>query len=433
MLTTRRALMGGLGATATAAGAQIAIPRFAIAQSAPRIVIIGGGAGGATVATYLKRTAPNTQVTLIERNARFTTCFFSNLYLGGFRTLESLTHTYDASKAIGINVLTDIAVDVDTARKTVTLLSGTKVGYDRLVLSPGIDIRFDTIDGHSREVAQAIPHAWRAGEQTTVLKTQLEAMPDGGVVLLSAPPNPYRCPPGPYERVCMIAHYLKTKKPRSKLVVLDPKRSFSKQPVFMEAFNKYYRGIIEMHLSNEIDDFTVVALDPGTKTVTTKSGHKVKAAVANVVPAQRAGGIAERAGCVEGDWCPIAQETFLSTKVPDVHVIGDAAVATDMPKSAFSANSQGKLVANFLVNTLAGKEVFPSRVRNTCWSLLAPNDSAKVGANYTVGTGNAGKMLVASDSFVSQPGEDPSERRENFDESVGWYSGMTLDMFGTSA
>jgi sulfide dehydrogenase [flavocytochrome c] flavoprotein chain len=431
MKITRRTFGRGLGA-AVAAG-QAGVANFAIAQAQPRVVIIGGGAGGATVATYLKRAAPNVQVTLVERNTRFTTCFFSNLFIGGFRTLESLTHSYDQLKTQGINVVTDVAIDVDTSRKTITLISGTRIPYDRLVLSPGIDIRFDTIEGYTREVAQSIPHAWRAGEQTALLKSQLEAMPEGGTVLMAAPPNPFRCPPGPYERACMIAHFLKTKKPRSKLIILDPKRSFSKQAVFMEAFNKYYPGLVEIHLSNDIDDFSVVALDPATKTVTTKGGNKMRATVANIVPAQRAGGIAQRAGCTEGDWCPISPDNFLSAKVQDVHVIGDASIATDMPKSAFSANSQGKLVANYLASTLSGKEAFMLRVRNTCWSLLAPNDSAKVGANYIVGEANGRKMLVPSDAFISQPGEDARERRENFDESLGWYSGMTLDMFGKSA
>lgn len=426
---TRRAFGRGLGAVAAAAQAT-GTSTFAIAQTQPRVVIVGGGAGGATVATYLKRLAPNVHVTLIERNAQFTTCFFSNLYIGGFRTLESLTHSYQELKAQGINVVTDVAIDVDTSRKAVTLISGTKVPYDRLVLSPGIDIRYDTIEGYSSQVARSMPHAWRAGEQTVLLKTQLEAMPDGGVVVMAAPPNPFRCPPGPYERACMIAHLLKTKKPRSKLIILDPKRSFSKQAVFMEAFKKYYAGLIDIHLTNDIDDFSVVAVDPGSKTVIAKNGLKVKASVANIVPAQRAGGIAQRAGCVEGDWCPIAPENFLSTKVEDVHVIGDAAIATDMPKSAFAANSQGKLIANHLASSLAGKETFPARVRNTCWSLLASNDSAKVGANYVVGVSNGRKMLMPTDAFVSQPGEEASERRENFDESVGWYSGMTTDMFG---
>lgn len=429
---SRRAFGRGLGALAAAGPA--AVPTFAIAQAQPRVVIVGGGAGGATVATYLKRSAPNLHVTLIERNAQFTTCFFSNLYIGGFRTIESLTHSYAELKAQGINVLTDVAVDIDTSRKRVILMSGVAIPYDRLVLSPGIDIRFDTIDGYTRDAAQVMPHAWRAGEQTVLLKRQLEEMPDGGVVVMAAPPNPYRCPPGPYERACMIGHFLKARKPRSKLIIFDPKRAISKQAVFLEAFKKYYSGIVELNLSNEIDDYGVVSVDPGTKTVTTKSGARVRAAVANIVPAQRAGGIAYRAGCAEGDWCPIAPESFASTLVQDVYVIGDAAVAVDMPKSAFSANSQAKLVANQLANILAGREIFPSRVRNTCWSLLAPNDSAKIGANYVVGTGSNGrKMLVATDAFVSQPGDEASERRENYEESLGWYSGMAMDMFGKPA
>lgn len=428
---SRRGFVRGLGAAgATAASG---VTTFARAQASPRVVIVGGGAGGATVATYLKRAAPNIHVTLIERNPRFTTCFFSNLYLGGFRTFESITHSYADLKAQGVSVLTDVAVDVDVSRKNVTLMSGSRIGYDRLVLSPGIDIRFDTIERYTAEVARQMPHAWRAGEQTTTLKAQLEAMPDGGVVVMAAPPNPYRCPPGPYERACMIAHFLKTRKPRSKLVILDPKKSISKQAVFLEAFKKYYAGIVELHLSNEIDNFQVISVDPATKTLTTRSGHRVTASVVNIIPAQRAGGIATRAGCTDGDWCPVAPENFLSTKVQDVHVIGDAAIATDMPKSGFSANSHGKLIANHLASTLTGKETFPSRVRNTCWSLLAPNDCVKIGANYIVGEKDGRKMLMPTDAFVSVPGEDAAERQGNFEESVGWYSGITTDMFGQAS
>lgn len=427
---SRRRFVGGFGAaTATAAG----LPSVTYAQASPRVVIIGGGAGGATVARYLKRASPNIHVTLIERNAQFTTCFFSNLYLGGFRSIESITHSYTDLRTQGVNVLTDVAVDVDTAKKNVTLMSGSRIGYDRLVLSPGIDIKYDTIEGYSSDASLAMPHAWRAGEQTRLLKNQLDAMPDGGVVVMAAPPNPYRCPPGPYERACMIAHFLKTRKPRSKLIVLDPKRTISKQAVFLEAFKKYYADIVELHLTTEIDNFQVVSVDASNKILTTKGGHKVKAAVANIIPAQRAGSIAYRAGCTEGDWCPISPDNFLSTKAPDVHVIGDASIATDMPKSGFSANSHAKLIANFLAQTLTGKEVFPGRVRNTCWSLLAANDSVKIGANYIIGEKDGKKVLAPTDAFVSEPGEDAAERQENFEESLGWYSGITTDMFGQSA
>lgn len=424
----RRGLMKGIGAASAVACA--GPTTFAYAQNAaPRVVIIGGGAGGATAASYLRRQAPNISVTLIEPNKTYITCFFSNLCLGGFRSLDSLTHSYASHQRQGVNVVHDLVVDVDAGKKTVTLISGSKLPYDRLVLSPGFDFKFEAIEGYGREAAQIMPHGWRAGPQTLLLKSQIEAMPEGGVVVLAAPPEPYSCPPGPYERACMIAHLLKTKKPRAKLVIFDPKSTFSKQAVFMEAFQKYYSGIVELNLTTEIDDFALASVDPATKTVVTKSGAKVKADVVNIIPAQRAGGIAKRAGCVEGDWCPINPATFASSKAPDIFVLGDAAVASDMPKSAFSANNQGKLVANVLSSELGSLEIFPQRLRNTCWSLVAPSDCVKIGANYSVGEREGKQRLIAFDGFVSEPGEEDSERRENFDESVGWYSAITSDMF----
>ncbi len=427
----RRGLVKGIGAASALACA--GVTTFAIAQNAgPRVVIVGGGAGGATAASYLRRQAPNINVTLIEPNKTYITCFFSNLYLGGFRTMESLAHSYAGHQRQGVNVVRDLVVDVDAAKKTVTLISGSKLPYDRLVLSPGVDFKFDAIEGYSREAAETMPHGWRAGPQTLLLKNQIEAMPEGGVVVLATPPDPYSCPPGPYERACMIAHLLKTKKPRAKLIVFDPKSAFSKQAVFMEAFQKYYNGVVELNLTTEIDDFALASVDPATKTVVTKSGARVKADVVNIVPAQRAGGIAKRAGCVEGDWCPIIPATFASSKAPDIYVLGDASVASDMPKSAFSANNQGKMVANVLSSELGNRELFPQSLHNTCWSLVAPNDCVKIGANYSIGERDGKKRFVAFDGFVSEPGEEEAERRGNVEEAAGWYSAITLDMFGAS-
>ena len=399
---------------------------FAIAQTAPKVVIVGGGAGGATVAHYIKKDAPNVDVTLIEANRRYSSSFFSNLYLGGFRTLESLDHGYSGITGRGIRVVHDRAADVDTAKKLVRTQGGINFAYDRLVLSPGIDIKYDSIEGYSREAAIPFPHAYNTdGAQKQLLKRQLEAMRDGGVVLMVIPNNPFRCPPGPYERACMIAHFLQTRKPKSKLIMLDPKKAFSKQPVFTEAFEKYYKSVLELNLSTEIDDFTVVRLDSKAKEVETKGGRKVRFDVANIIPQQRAGEIAIRAGCVDDDWCPINPENFSSMKVKDVYVLGDASIAAEMPKSAFSANSQAKVVAADILAELANKERFPARFRNTCWSLLAPDDDVKIGANYTP---EAGK-LAPSGSFASQRGEDAGLRKQNYEESIAWYANITADMF----
>jgi sulfide dehydrogenase [flavocytochrome c] flavoprotein chain len=418
----------GLAATTPAT---MAAP--ALAKGGAKVVVIGGGAGGATVARILKSEAPQLDVTLVEREKIYTTCFNSNHYFGGFRTFASLQHSYDGLRKLGISVVNESAFDIDTEKKTVGVAGGTTLAYDRLVLSPGIDFRYWDIEGYSPEAAEVMPHAWKAGEQTRLLMRQLEAMDDGGVVVMAVPANPYRCPPGPYERACMIAHYLKTKKPKSKLVIFDAKRTFSKQAAFEEAFAKYYDGIIDLNLTNEIDDFKVVKVDTVAMEVVTQAGIRQKAAVANIIPPQKAGDIAGMAGCKDGDWCPIDPRTFGSATVAGVYVLGDSAIATEMPKSAFSANSQGKVVAADILADLAGADRYPARYRNTCWSLLAADDSIKIGANYKPEEADGSAFLASSGGFVSQRSESPAVRKQNYLESVAWYDSIIHDAFNEKA
>ena len=422
---SRRDLGKGLGVAI--AGTAVGSP-FAIAQGAAKVVIIGGGPGGATVAHQLKLGEPKLDVTLIEVSKVYTTCFFSNLYLGGFRSYASLQHNYDGLKKLGVKVVHAMATDVDTTKRTVTA-GGRSYAFDRLVVAPGIDIKYDSLPGYSLAASQTMPHAYLPGAQTQLLKRQLDAMKDGGTVLMVAPNNPYRCPPGPYERACMIAHFLKTRKPKSKLVILDPKRAFSKQPVFQEAFSKYYKGIVELNLTNEIDDFGVAKIDVKSKTVTTKAGKSVKADVANIIPQQRAGAIAQKIGLTEGDWCPVNADSFTSTKVKGIYVLGDATIAAEMPKSAFSANSQAKVVAADILAALAKKPKFSPNFRNTCWSLVAPDDAVKIGAGYLP----KGQKLDPVGAFVSKPGEDAALRKQNYQESLDWYSGIVADTFAKPA
>ena len=404
----------------------LSFPLPAVAQARARVVIVGGGAGGATVAHYVKKDGPELDVTLIEANPIYSSSFFSNLYLGGFRSLESLNHTYGGLQKIGVKVVHDMAIEVNAITRRVRTRGGRTYSYDRLVLSPGIDIKYESIPGYSRDASRLMPHAYTTdAQQKRLLKHQLQAMRDGGTVVMAMPNNPSRCPPGPYERACMVGHYLKMKKPKSKLVIFDPKKTFSKQPVFLEAFERYYKDIIELNLTTEIDDFAIARVDPKTKEIATKAGRKVKADVANIIPAQRAGEIAVKAGCTEGDWCPVNPDNFASRKVKDVYVIGDAAVGVEMPKSAFSANSQAKVVIGDILAELAKKERFPPRLRNTCWSLLAPDDDVKVGANYEPKDGK----LDPSGGFVSEPGEAPDVRKANYQESIAWYANITADMF----
>ncbi len=254
-------------------------------------------------------------------------------------------------------------------------------------------------------------------------------MPDGGVIVLAPPRNPYRCPPGPYERACAIAHYLKTHKPRSKLIILDPKMSFSKQPVFEEAFQTLYKDIVELHLTNDIDDMALAKADPKAGVLVTKSGERYKANVANIVPDQRAGEIARIAGLTEGDWCPVEPESFRAKSDSRIYVLGDAAIAADMPKSAFSANNQAVVVAGNVLSDLKGLPRPPARFRNTCWSLIAPENSAKIGADYVPGEKDGKRMLVPSGAFVSKPHETAELRREVFQESLAWYSTFVDQVF----
>lgn len=418
--TRRRfgALMGAAAATSLAAPAVLAGAKM-------KLVVIGGGPGGATTARYVAKGSKDVSVTIIEPKHYFTTCFFSNLYLGGFRTLDSITHGYGTLAAqYGINMVHDVASDVDRAGKMVKLGKGGFLTYDRLVVSPGIDMRYDMIEGYSAEASTIMPHAWQAGTQTATLKAQLEAMEDGGVVVVAPPPNPFRCPPGPYERVCMIAHYLKTNKPKSKIIVVDAKNKFSKQALFQEAWEQHYDGMIEW-LPEEVTG--------GVKAVKTSSmeivtdGDTIKANVANIIPAQTAGGIAKVAG-LTGDksWCPIDPHSMRSKKDENVFVIGDASVASAMPKSGFSANSQAKVAANAILADLTGSRKFPAKFRNTCWSLVATNDGVKVGADYKGGD----VKIEVTGKFISKTGEAVDLRAQTAEEANGWYAGITKDIFG---
>lgn len=425
----RRAAVAGLAAGAAATAFA---PRISLAQLTPasaKVVVIGGGAGGATVANALKRLERNMSVTLVEPKAAYTTCFFSNYYLGDFRSFESITYSYRGLKDLGIAVVSDTADAIDINARTVTLAGGSVLPYDKLVVAPGIDFKFDGVEGYSEAVAESMPHAWRGGVQTQLLRNRLEQIDDGGVVLLAPPRTPYRCPPGPYERACVIANYLKTHKPKSKLIIVDPKMAFSKQAAFEDAFARYYKDIVELHLTNDIDDFALAKVDSATGEVTTKSGLTVRTALANIVPDQRAGSIAISAGLAQGDWCPVDPNTFASTLAKDVYVIGDAAIATDMPKSAYAANSQAHSVAGNILAELSGKPLPPNTYYNICWSFVAPDDVIKIGADYRPGDFGGKFALAPSNAFVSKPGEAAQLRKANSAESLAWYETLVTDIF----
>ena len=422
---TRRQLGGGLAAIA--AGAIVAP---SIAFGVPRIVVIGGGAGGATVAGRLARLRPKFDVTLIEPHIHYQSCFFSNAYIGGLYGYSSLKHNYRGLEALGVRVVHERASHIDTSRRTVTLATKKRIEYDRLVVAPGIDFKWDAIDGYSEKAAEIMPHAWRGGAQAQTLRRRLEKMEDGATVVIAAPPMPYRCPPGPYERACVIAHYLKTAKPKSKVVVLDAKMTFSKQAAFEEAFARYYKDNLEIHLTNDIDDFSIERVDVTSGEVRTRAGLTVKAAVANIIPAQTAGAIALSSGLADGDWCPIDPVNFSSAKAAHVYVLGDAAIAAEMPKSAYAAQSQGSAVAADIIADLEGDTRPVADYRNTCWSILAPDDAIKIGADYTPGALPGNRTgLVPANAFVSKPGERPEERKTSYEEAFAWYPTMISEMF----
>ncbi len=322
-----------------------------MAQARPKIVVVGGGFGGATCARALHIADPGFDVTLVEPNPVFTACPFSNAVIAGLRDIEAQRFGFDAVRAEGIAVAQDQAIAVDSQARRVTLRGGSVLDYDRLVLAPGIAIRWDALPGYDEAAAAVMPHAWLAGEQTLLLRRQLEAMADGGTVVISAPANPFRCPPGPYERASLIAHYLKQAKPRSKLIVLDAKDGFSKQRLFQAAWQQLYPGLLEwVSLSN---GGKVSSVDAKTRTVVTDFAS-YKADVVNIIPPQRAGTVAGAAGAADRTgWCPIDPVSFESRLLPNIHVIGDAAIAGAMPKSAFAANAQAKVCASAVAALLA--------------------------------------------------------------------------------
>jgi sulfide dehydrogenase [flavocytochrome c] flavoprotein chain len=412
-------------AGASLAAAPLCAPR-ALGQAKPKLVVIGGGPGGGTLARYVNKDAAGAiDVTLVEPGKHFTTCFFSNLYVGGFRSFESITHGYDNVARAGVRVVHEWASAIDRERKAVRLASGLRLPYDRLAVAPGIDLKWDSVPGYSEAAAETMPHAWRAGSQTRVLSKRLDALSDGDLVVMVAPPNPYRCPPGPYERVSMMAHVLKTKgHKRSRIVIVDPKPAFSKQALFMEGWEKHYPGMVEWHdpkMHGGIKEVDVRNNEVRTDLAT----HK--AALVNLLPAQMAGRIAREAGLAnETGFCPIEPDSMKSKIDGNVFVIGDACIPGDMPKSAFSANSQAKVAAMVIRGELSDGRVFPARFSNTCWSLIAPDDDIKIGGSYEPAEGKIKQVT----SFVSGKGDAADVRRQNYRESLDWYAAIVADVFG---
>lgn len=420
-LPSRRRVIGGIAAAAAMLGAPAAL-----AQGAPRVVVIGGGFAGASLARALRREDAGIAVTLVEPNARYTACPLSNAVIAGLREIGAQRFGYDGLTKDGIALAPHAASGVDPQARRVRLADGTTLDYDRLVVAPGIDLRFDAMPGYDAAAADVIPHAWKAGEQTLLLRRQLEAMEDGGLVVISAPANPFRCPPGPYERASLIAHFLKTRKPRSKLIILDAKDAFSKQRLFEAAWRELYPGMIEwVGLSS---GGRVTEVDAGTRTLTTEFGTH-SAAVANIIPPQRAGAIAAAVGVADQTgWCPIDPVSFESRLVPGIHVVGDAAIGGAMPKSAFTANAQAKVCAGAVASLLRGREPEAPKLINTCYSLVAPDYGISIAGVYRP---KDGLLAEVEGAGGTSPLDAPrAVRAEEAAFGEAWFATITHEAFG---
>ena len=403
-------------------------PTVVSAQSAGagRVVVIGGGFAGATAARTLKVLEPKLAVTLVEPNPVYTSCPFSNSVLANLREIEQQQFRYDGVKRAGVTVAQTSATAVDVDARSVTLADGNRLPYDRLVMSPGIDFNWTAIPGYDEAAAQKMPHAWKAGAQTVLLRQQLQSMQDGGLVVMSAPANPFRCPPGPYERASLIAYWLNIWKPKSKLLLLDAKDAFSKQRLFQNGWAELYPGLIEWVPLSQ--GGKVTSVDPATLTLVTEFGSH-KAAVANVIPPQRAGAIAAQAGVADRTgWCPVEPVTFESTLRPGIHVLGDAAIMGGMPKSAFAANAQAKVCAVAIVELLAGRTPPDPILINTCYSLVAADYGISIAGVYRPTNGQLADIPGAG-------GVSPLEavgglRGQEALYASSWFRTITAEVYG---
>lgn len=421
-------ITGGAAAVSTMGFSNILLA----GKSAGHVVIIGGGVGGATAARYIKRADPAVQVTIVEPNANYFTCFMSNEVISGERPLESIKFGYKNLESMGIKIVQDYASNIDAKKKHVVTKSNGNIAYDRCIVSPGVDFKWEMIEGYDAEVAATkIPHAWKAGPQTALMHKQLQEMKDGGTVIIAPPENPFRCPPGPYERASQVAHYLKHNKPKSKILILDAKDKFSKQGLFTQGWKKHYgygtdNSLIEWVKGAE--GGIIEGVDAKTNTVI-GSVDEYKADVINVIPAQKAGKIAFNAGLVnDKGWCPVNQQTFESTMHKDVYVIGDSSVASPLPKSGYSANSEAKVCAAAVVASLHGKPAGIPTLVNTCYSLITPDDGISVAMVYNFDGKKIQKVKGSGGLTPMDSSEAMRKREARYAHS--WFKNITSDIFG---
>jgi NADPH-dependent 2,4-dienoyl-CoA reductase/sulfur reductase-like enzyme len=373
----------------------------------------------------LKRLDAKLRVTLVEPNKTFTACPFSNEVIAGLRDIGAQQFGYERIAADGIGVVAQVAEKIDAQARKITLGDGSTLGYDRLVLSPGIDFNLKDMPGYDDTAASKMPHAWKAGEQTILLRKQLEAMDDGGTVVIAVPATPSRCPPAPYERASLIAHYLKTKKPRSKVLILDAKDNFSQQRLFENAWKELYGGMIERVALSQ--GGRVTSVDPATNGIVTEFGNYT-ADVANVIPPQKAARIAELAGAADHTgWCPIDPVSFESKLAANIHVIGDACLGGGIPKSASAASAQGKACAAGIVNLLAGKAPETPRLTGICYNNVAPGYAFSLAGVYMPKDTIFAEIEGGATSAVDAPRE---VRAREASEAMAWFQTITADNFG---
>jgi sulfide dehydrogenase [flavocytochrome c] flavoprotein subunit len=416
-----------LGAGLAVAGAE---PLFGCASPASgpsigRVVVVGGGWGGATAARYLRLWGGNVDVTLVERSSNFISCPISNLVIGGHRQMADITIAYAGLEAVGVQRIQAEVVAIDSSAKEVRLADGRKLPYDRAVVSPGIDFMFNEVAGLEAPGAQdKILHAWKAGPQTVALRRQLEAMRDGGVYALTIPKVPYRCPPGPYERTCMVASYVKQFKPRSKVLVFDANPEIqSKKGLFEKAFAEHYKGIVDYRPNSELKQVDAATLSAKF------DFDDVKADVLNVVPPQRAADIARSAGLVNMNnrWVGINWLTMESTAVPGIHVLGDATLSAPlMPKSGHLANQHAKVAAAAIIRLLKGEAINPTPVvANTCYSFVTASDVIHVTSVH--------QYDVAEKTFKVAPGGGVSTAASQLEGryAMSWAQNVWADMLAT--
>lgn len=432
---TRRKFLKA-GVAVTAAGASLSYGSFAIGGSNKKVVIVGGGIGGATAAKYIRMMDSSVDVTLIEANKNYYTCFLSNEVISGERSIDSIRFGYTGLKNHGVNVVNDVVTGIDAGKQVVKTAGGDSFKYDRCIVSPGVDFKWDAIEGYDAKVAETTPHAWKAGTQTVTLRKQLVDMKDGGTYVIVPPTNPFRCPPGPYERVAQVAHYFKFNKPKSSILILDPKARFSKFGLFNAGWARHYGydpknptgpGMIKW--INSDAGGIVSSYDAASKTVSADAGD-FKGDVVNIIPPQKAGKIAFIAGLTnDNGWCPINGKTFESTIHKNIHVIGDSSIASPMPKSGYAANTQAKVVAAAVVALMYGRSTPTPSFANTCYSIIGPGDAISVAMIYAYDE-KSGKIIKVKGSGGLTPSKfDPVLREREVQYTYSWFNNITSDTF----